>query len=151
MRGFTYQARQLGDFVIGGDAVRTVQNANPPLRKIALQFLDHRDNGAVIRIDAEYDLVIRIILHTEARQVFVSFGIEATDWLQIADWRRKIRIGNTWRLAEISPGAENRDQVIDERDGRDSQENVGGNHVVRLPAGRGWLLSNTLPPLAAIT
>ena len=122
------------------------------LRKIALQLLDDRQHRFVVRIDAEDNFVLRIIQAAETGEIFVRVRIEAAERLQDADRRSEARVRRARRLAEISPGAVDRDQVINERDRRNPQENVSDRHVIRLlDATRIDCVSSSLPPLSATT
>ena len=141
VRGFIHQTRQLRYFVIGCDASRTMQHANAALREIHFQAIDYENHRFVIGIDTEDDFIVGIILPAEARQVFVSFRIKPSDRLQVAYRRMKVRVGGFQRLIEISPGAVDHDQVIDKRNGCDSQEHGSSSrHCFRLTDGGGKLV-----------
>src|SRR5580698_6897509 len=127
---FAYEARELHHFVVGRGMAGDVDDANAPLRKIALQLFDDFQDGFVTVADAEEKFVVGIILIAVAGEIFVGLGIQAANWLEIAYGRRVLR-----RRARFSSAAEKlprtvkREEIVDERNGGDAEKNV--NEVTR--------------------
>ena len=126
MLGFIHQAHQFGHFVIDGIAARTIQNPDFAAGKVTNQFFKHWHRGIKLVVHAKQKLVVGVILAAKTCEIFVGFGVEAANWLQIANGRGEIGI-----LLLIGEGtfekfyrAVNGDQIINERNGRDDQDEI---------------------------
>src|SRR5712664_989941 len=107
---------QFRHFVVEGPASRTVEDSNLTFGEIAHQLLENGHSSIVLIADAENQLVIRVVLAAIARKIFVSFGIQAADGLQVAYRRGKIRVTRqtTFRVAEKTPGTVQDEEVVNE-------------------------------------
>ena len=106
-------------------------------RKIAPQALDHRDGRVAGVGDAEDDLVRRIALPAEAREVLVELDAEALERLQHRDRWQDAGPTSAARPAEETPRGHDLEELIpgcDRRagqDGGDDEAHDGGTPVSR--------------------
>src|SRR5260370_882615 len=109
--------RGLGRAVVDGVAARPIEDANLALREIAHQLLKNGDRSVVFVADAKNQFVVGIVLAAVAGEIFVGFGVEAANRLQIADRRSKIKIlrWTVTGLAKETPGAIKDEQIVDKR------------------------------------
>ena len=127
VRRLAYQARQLGDLVVGSVAARAEQHADGALREFPPQPVDQRRRRVLAIVDAKEQLVIRIVLPAEAGEVLIGVRIEAPDWLQDADRGREPGSFLAMRAPEEPPAAKKDNPVVDEGDRRYSQKHQGEN------------------------
>src|SRR5260370_26148722 len=127
--GFAQQGEELGKFFVDGVAARAIEEANLALREIAHQLLKNGDRSVVFVADAKNQFVVGIVLAAVAGEIFVGFGVEAANRLQIADRRSKIKIlpWTVTGLAKETPGAIKNEQIVDERRGSQGKKKVIGN------------------------
>ena len=126
---FAHQADELGNFVVDGVAARAIEDANLALREIAHQLLKNGDRSVVFVADAKNQFVVGIVLAAVAGEIFVGFGVEAANRLQIADRRSKIKIlrWTVTGLAKETPGAIKDEQIVDKRRRSQGKKKVIGN------------------------
>ncbi len=92
--------------------------------KSAVSFASDRQHRFVLRVHAENDFVLGIIQTAETGQIFTGVRIEPANRLQNADRRQKRRVRRADRTSEIAPRAIDRDEVINERYGRNRKEDI---------------------------
>ncbi len=123
VRGVIHQAREFGDFVVGGDASRTMQNTDAALREIGGEFGQDREHRFIVRIDAKDDFEFGIIQPAETGQVLRRRpGSSPRMGFRMLTGGVNERSGWIGGLSKIAPGAKDRDEVIDEWNGRNRKE-----------------------------
>ncbi len=141
MLRLAYQAGKFAYLVIGSVAVGAKKHANPPVRKIPGQFLEHGNDRGILLSQAKNQFVIGIVLAAEAGEILVSLRIEAANRLEVADGRGETARPATGRgewAAEEPPGTVKDEQIIDEGEGsyrkhRIAQDNR--SHHMEAPIG----------------
>ena len=115
---------QLGHLVVDGHASGAKKQADSVFGKITLQFFQNRHRRVITVPDAKNQLIVRIILAAETRVVFVCFGVQSPDGLQIADRRQKVGIPRQagLRAPKKTPRAIQNQQVIDKGRGSDGKK-----------------------------
>lgn len=124
MLGFVDHADQLGDFVVDGGAAGAVENANAAFREVFFQFVQNGDRGVVLVVNTKNQLVVRVVLAAVTGEIFVGFGVQAADGLEVADGRCEIRV---WREAiagipKKTDGAIESQKIVNERSGRQNEK-----------------------------
>src|SRR5208282_6805913 len=148
---FADQSGQLDHFVVGSSSARAEQHPNATFRKIPHELAQDRNHRVVLLPHAEKHLVIRIVLPAETREVLVRLGIQPANRLKITDRRSEVTCScaSTRVTAKELPRTEQRNEIVDERDGSDGKQHVfdARNHRLLLlynaalnglPARRRW-------------
>ena len=73
--GFAFHQSQFGDLVVDDGVAGAVEQPDLSLRKVLHQFLDYRHRRIGLVCHAENELVLWIVLATEASKVFISVRI----------------------------------------------------------------------------
>src|SRR5260370_35962371 len=74
---FVHHSDQLSHFVVDGVASRTIKDSNLTLGKITHQLLKNGHRSVVLIADAEYQLIIRVLLPAIALKIFLGFVLQA--------------------------------------------------------------------------
>src|SRR5215472_4719045 len=137
--GFAHHAHELADLVVDGIAARAEENADLAFGKVTLELFEDRHGGIVFIANAKNQLIFRIILAAVARQIFIGFGIQTAQGLQVADRRREggIRRNAILCMPEKPPSTEENQQVIDERRCCEHKKEITGGLRKHCTSGTG--------------
>ena len=121
--GFLHQPAKTVDLAVFPEPLHRSHQANLPMRKISLQFLDHRDN-LIIRIGHREDhLVFRIVQPAITREVLIRITVHSSNRLQDARRRCKsiISCRKFPHRPEVIHNAEQRKKIEHQRPSREDQ------------------------------
>jgi hypothetical protein len=91
---FIDHAYELGYFVIDCGAARAIKNADATVGEILLQFVEDRNRGIALIMNAEDQFEVWVILAAITGEIFVGFRVETANRLEITYRRREVRV---WR------------------------------------------------------